>query len=90
MPRARTAYVLPTPGLPTEPAGLLVLGNSADHNGPMVKPRDASGVFSGVTGYHWVVVLIAAAGWTFDCMDARLFVLAREPALKDLLAGHLD
>jgi len=50
---------------------------------------EQTSVFRGVTWYHWIVVLIAAGGWTFDCMDARLFVLAREPALKDLLAGQV-
>ena len=48
-----------------------------------------SNVFSGVTRYHWVVVLIAAAAWTFDCMDGRLFVLARESALTDLLGERV-
>ena len=43
--------------------------------------------FHGVTRYHWLVVIIAAAGWLFDCMDQRLFTLAREPALKELLSG---
>jgi MFS family permease len=47
-----------------------------------------SNVFAGVTRYHWFVVIIAAAAWTFDCMDARLFVLARESALRDLLRGQ--
>jgi MFS family permease len=42
--------------------------------------------FEGVTPYHWLVVIIASCGWLFDCMDQRLFVLAREPALKTLLA----
>jgi MFS family permease len=48
---------------------------------------DASkrGVFAGVTVYHWLVVVIASCGWLFDCMDQRLFVLARESALKELL-----
>jgi MFS family permease len=46
-----------------------------------------SNVFAGVTRYHWLVVIIAAAAWTFDCMDGRLFVLARESALSDLLRG---
>lgn len=41
-----------------------------------------------ITAYHWLVVLIASAGWLFDCMDQRLFTLARESALKDLLAGN--
>jgi MFS family permease len=40
-----------------------------------------------VTGYHWLVVIIASCGWLFDCMDQRLFVLARQPALTDLLTN---
>ena len=40
-----------------------------------------------ITSYHWLVVLIASAGWTFDCMDQRLFILAREPAVKELLGA---
>ncbi len=47
------------------------------------------GVFSGVTGYHWLVVVIASAGWLFDCMDQRLFILARESALTELLGGEV-
>jgi MFS family permease len=42
----------------------------------------------GVKPYHILVLIIAAAGWLFDCMDQRLFVLARQPALKELL--HSD
>lgn len=38
-----------------------------------------------VTTYHWLVVLIASAGWLFDCMDQRIFALAREPALKEVV-----
>jgi MFS family permease len=45
-------------------------------------------VFEGVTPYHWLVVIIASCGWLFDCMDQRLFVLARESAAKELLAGN--
>ena len=52
------------------------------------KPGPASGsIFQGVTVYHWLVVIIASCGWLFDCMDQRLFTLARESALKDLLTG---
>ena len=46
---------------------------------------EKTGAFSGVTWYHWTVVLVVAAAWAFDCMDGRLFILARESALKDLL-----
>jgi MFS family permease len=42
-------------------------------------------VFDGVTPYHWLVVIIASAGWLFDCMDQRLFILGRESALTELL-----
>ena len=49
--------------------------------------KASAGVFDGVTRYHWLVVIIASCGWLFDCMDQRLFILARESALKDLLAS---
>lgn len=44
-------------------------------------------LFEGVTFYHWLVFLIAAAGWLFDCMGQRIFVLAREPAMRELLGN---
>jgi MFS family permease len=48
------------------------------------------GALEGVTIYHWLVVIIASCGWLFDCMDQRLFVLARESAARELLAGNTD
>ncbi len=45
------------------------------------------GVLTGVTWYHWLVVIIASCGWLFDCMDQRIFALAREPALREVLGG---
>lgn len=48
-------------------------------------------LFAGVTGYHWLVFVIAAAGWLFDCMGQRIFALARTPAMHELLgAGATD
>jgi MFS family permease len=35
--------------------------------------------------YHWFVLIVAALGWLFDTMDQQLFVLARQPAIADLL-----
>lgn len=35
--------------------------------------------------YHWFVLLVAALGWLFDCLDQQLFVLARPAAVKELL-----
>ena len=39
----------------------------------------------GLTGYHWFVFLVASAAWFFDCLDQRLFSLARIPALTSLM-----
>jgi MFS family permease len=50
-------------------------------------PGTRTGIFDGVTPYHWLVVVIASCGWLFDCMDQRLFILGRESALKELLAN---
>src|SRR3954463_7476821 len=35
--------------------------------------------------YHWFVLLVASAAWFFDCLDQRLFSLARIPALASLM-----
>src|SRR5690349_3917625 len=50
---------------------------------PPAKPK----LLEGVTGYHWLVLFIAAGGWLFDCMGQRIFVLAREPAFRELLGS---
>lgn len=51
---------------------------------------DLSGRRSGpwwrqLTGYHWFVFLVASLAWLFDCLDQRLFSLARIPALAGLM-----
>ncbi len=38
-----------------------------------------------LTPYHWFVFTIASLAWFFDCLDQRLFSLARIPALADLM-----
>lgn len=35
--------------------------------------------------YHWFVLIVAALGWLFDCLDQQLFILARPAAMKELL-----
>jgi len=35
--------------------------------------------------YHWFVLTVAALGWLFDTMDQQLFVLARNPAMRELV-----
>jgi MFS family permease len=39
-----------------------------------------------LTGYHWFVFIVASAAWFFDCLDQRLFSLARISALSSLMA----
>ncbi len=38
-----------------------------------------------LTRYHWFVFCVASAAWFFDCLDQRLFSLARIPALASLM-----
>src|SRR5687768_3083343 len=57
------------------------------HTGTATTLDHRAGALDGVTFYHWLVVIIASAGWLFDCMDQRLFILARESALRDLLGN---
>lgn len=46
----------------------------------------ASGAWTrGMTRYHWFVLVVAALGWMFDCLDQQLFNIARVPAMRDLL-----
>ena len=39
-----------------------------------------------LTRYHWFVFIVASAAWFFDCLDQRLFSLARVPALVSLMS----
>jgi MFS family permease len=49
--------------------------------------HDDSPWWRGLTRYHWFVLVVAALGWLFDCLDQQLFNLARMPAMKELLAS---
>ena len=50
-------------------------------------PPDLSSLpwYRQLNGYHWFVFLIATLAWMFDCLDQRLFSLARIPALASLM-----
>ncbi len=45
---------------------------------------------SPITAYHWLVVILATCGWLFDCMGQRIFVISREPALRELLGATVS
>ncbi len=44
--------------------------------------------YKDLTRYHWFVLLVAALGWLFDCLDQQLFVLARPAAMISLVPAH--
>jgi hypothetical protein len=46
--------------------------------------------YSELNRYHRWVLAVATLGWLFDSMDQRLFVLARTPALRELMPGATD
>jgi MFS family permease len=55
-----------------------------------ITPTPPAGTAAGpwwkeLNGYHWFVFVVASLGWLFDTMDQQLFVLARTPALTELL-----
>jgi Sugar (and other) transporter len=38
-----------------------------------------------LSGYQWFVFIVCCLAWDMDCMDQQLFVLARRPAMGDLV-----
>jgi MFS family permease len=57
------------------------------HNNPdlLVAPDAKVPWFRLLNGYHWFVFLVCCLAWDMDCMDQQLFVLARRPAMTDLV-----
>lgn len=48
-------------------------------------PDSTAPWYKQLNGYHWFVLIVASAAWFFDCLDQRLFSLARVPALMELM-----
>ncbi len=46
--------------------------------------------FRMLTRYHWFVLFVAALGWLFDTMDQQLFLLARTPAMTELMSTTIE
>lgn len=42
--------------------------------------------YRGVSGYAWLVLVVASLGWLFDTFDQQLFTLIRNRSLEDLLS----
>jgi len=41
-----------------------------------------------LTGYQWLVLLVAWLGWVFDSMDATIYALVMTPALREILGAE--
>src|SRR3982751_1171762 len=54
---------------------------------PAVVPTASTGWASlrELTAAHWFVFVVCCLAWDLDCMDQQLFVLARDPAIADLM-----
>src|SRR5262245_47705757 len=50
-----------------------------------VEPNTDRAWFRQMQPYHWFVFIVASAAWFFDCLDQRIFSLARQPALTTLM-----
>jgi MFS family permease len=48
-------------------------------------PADTRPWYADVTGYQWLVLAIASAGWVFDAFEGQLFNMTRSQMLPDLL-----
>ncbi len=44
--------------------------------------------YSGVTGYQWLVLAIAAAGWAFDQYEAQVFVVTKDQIFAELAGAQ--
>jgi MFS family permease len=52
---------------------------------PAPTPSNGRPWFTELNRYHWFVLIVAALGWLFDTFDQQLFVLGRNPAMRELL-----
>jgi MFS family permease len=46
--------------------------------------------FRGVTGYQWLVLALASAGWIFDVYEGQIYNITRDKLLTELLPPGLD
>lgn len=46
--------------------------------------------YHGVTGYQWLVLVIASAGWVFDAFEGQVFNITRTDMLTDILKASYD
>jgi MFS family permease len=50
-----------------------------------IESKNGGPWYRGVTGYHWLVLLIASAGWVFDVYEGQIFNTTRADLLSELV-----
>jgi MFS family permease len=53
---------------------------------PQIQGDKAAPWYAEVTGYQWLVLVIASAGWMFDAFEGQIFNLTRKDLLAELIA----
>src|SRR3954464_7999776 len=43
--------------------------------------------YAGVTGYQWLILVIASAGWIFDVYEGQIFNITRGQLLRTVLGA---
>ena len=51
------------------------------------QPLTSARWYAEVTGYQWLVLLIACAGWVFDVYEGQIFNITRDDMLQDILGA---
>src|SRR3954466_6033632 len=51
---------------------------------PAAETTDTRPWYAGITGYQWMVLAIAAAGWAFDQYESQVFTLTKDHVLYDV------
>jgi MFS family permease len=54
---------------------------------PSIVDSDSTPWWKTLNRYHWFVFAVASLAWLFDCLDQQLFIIARNPAIANLLHG---
>src|SRR3954468_1083568 len=52
---------------------------------PSTQPTPNQKWYRGVTGYEWLVLVVASLGWIFDAFEGQLYNITRGDMLPDLL-----
>ena len=52
---------------------------------PQTSPGAFGPWYREMNRYHWFVFTVAALGWLLDCFDQQIFLMARQPAMTELV-----